>query len=197
MYAMQYQITLPADYDMGIIRHRVRSRGGALDTFPGLGLKAYLIRERASDSPVNQYAPFYLWHSVDGMNRFLWGGGGFHGIVDDFGRPAVEHWTGVGYERGTAFASTPRAATRRTRPVPSHIDLTSFVARELDTLRAYASAPGVHSSALAIDPRHWELIRFTLWEHSVPRQDGDIRYEVLHLSSPQAAELPTGHHWEQ
>ncbi|MEU1630004.1 DUF4865 family protein [Streptomyces sp. NPDC020096] len=195
MYAMHYQITLPADYDMGIIRHRVKTRGAALDAFPGLGLKAYLIRERADGSPVNQYAPFYLWHSIAAMNRFLWGGGGFHGIVNDFGRPSVEHWTGVGYERGPAFADTPHAATRRTEPVPPGIDPTSFVARELDTLREHATAPGVHSSALAIDPRHWELVRFTLWEHSAPRTDGDIRYEVLHLSAPQSTELPTGRHW--
>lgn len=80
MYAMQYEITLPADYDMEIVRRRVETRGRALDEFPGLGLKAYLIRERGvRDSPVNEYAPFYLWHAVSGMNRFLWGGGGFHG----------------------------------------------------------------------------------------------------------------------
>ena len=80
MYAMQYVITLPADYDMGIIRDRVTTKGPLLDTFPGLGLKAYLIRERGVDiSPVNQYAPFYLWATVDGMTRFLWGGGGFSG----------------------------------------------------------------------------------------------------------------------
>jgi len=70
MYAMQYEITLPADYDMKIIRNRVEKRGHLLDTFPGLGLKAYLIRERGmDDSPINQYAPFYLWASINGMTR--------------------------------------------------------------------------------------------------------------------------------
>jgi Domain of unknown function (DUF4865) len=34
MYAMQYEISLPADYDMSIIRHRVASKGSALDTCP-------------------------------------------------------------------------------------------------------------------------------------------------------------------
>ncbi len=37
MYAMQYEITLPADYDMGIIRARVATGGNALDDLPGLG----------------------------------------------------------------------------------------------------------------------------------------------------------------
>lgn len=99
MHAMQYEITLPADYDTGIIRERVATRGHLLDDFPGLGLKAYLMRERAEGSPVNQYAPFYLWAAPEGMNGFLWGPG-FQGIVDDFGRPVVQHWTGLAYEEG-------------------------------------------------------------------------------------------------
>ncbi|MEV7966178.1 DUF4865 family protein [Sphaerisporangium sp. NPDC088356] len=58
---MQYEITLPADYDMAIIRHRVATKGTALDGFRGLGLKAYAIRQRGfGGSPVNQYVPSYL-----------------------------------------------------------------------------------------------------------------------------------------
>lgn len=49
MHAMQYEITLPGDYDMGIIRHRVATKGAGTDTFGGLGLKAYAIRERGID----------------------------------------------------------------------------------------------------------------------------------------------------
>lgn len=114
MYAMQYEITLPADYDMGIIRDRVATRGHALDDRGGLGLKTYLIRERGvAGSPVNQYAPFYLWHDVGAMKDFLMGGGGFQGIVRDFGRPPVRHWAGImlrdGAEpRGQADGGLPR-----------------------------------------------------------------------------------------
>jgi hypothetical protein len=46
MYASQYELTLPADYDMGVIRDRVARGGRLLDDRAGLGLKAYLIRER-------------------------------------------------------------------------------------------------------------------------------------------------------
>lgn len=107
MHAMQYEITLPADYDMEVVRRRVASRGHALDAWEGLGLKAYLIRERGvHGSPVNQYAPFYLWNSVEGMNSFFWGGG-FQGIVDDFGRPSAHQWTGLAYEAGGG-AAPPR-----------------------------------------------------------------------------------------
>jgi len=105
MHAMQYEITLPADYDMKIIHHRVATKGPLLDDFAGLGLKAYLIRERGVDaSPVNQYAPFYLWNSIAGMNRFLWGPG-FRGLCTDFGRPRVWQWTGLAFLE--SWATTP------------------------------------------------------------------------------------------
>ncbi|MEU6409281.1 DUF4865 family protein [Microbispora sp. NPDC046933] len=72
---MQYEITLPADYDMAITRERVATCGHALDDRAGLGLKAYLIGERgAAGSPVNQYAPFYLWQDAGRMGEFLVGG---------------------------------------------------------------------------------------------------------------------------
>ena len=47
------------------------------------------------------------------MGRFLWGGGGFHGIVESFGRPAVHHWTGVAHERGPELGGR---APRRDAP---------------------------------------------------------------------------------
>lgn len=186
MYAMQYEIGLPADYDMKIIRERVATRGHLLDDFPGLGLKAYLIREGA---PVNQYAPFYLWDSAAGMNRFLWGGGGFQGIVRDFGRPAVRHWTGVAFENGPARTSTPVGATRRTERLPDDEDPALAVEHALAELPAHA--PGVHSTALAVDPQAWELVHFTLWAGAA--EGPGTHYEVLHLSTPES--LPTGRHW--
>nr|WP_202447137.1 DUF4865 family protein [Streptomyces sp. SID5468] len=194
---MSYEITLPADYDMAVIRHRVATRGAALDDFPGLAVKAYLIRERAAGSPVNQYAPFYLWRETSGMNRFLWGGGGFQGIVADFGRPAVRHWTGVGFAYGPARHGLPRTAVRSARPVPQGTDLTALAERELAALRRLSAAPGLHSAALAIDPHTWELIRFTLWEQApadAPGEDG-TRYEVLRLNTPELDALPAGRHW--
>ena len=123
MYAMQYEITLPADYDMSIIRRRIKERGPALDGFAGLGVKAYLIRERGVDgSPVNAYAPFYLWHDVEGMGRFLWGGGGFSAIVTDFGRPDVRHWTGAAFRHGPAYGTAPTTAERRIETIPAGAD---------------------------------------------------------------------------
>ena len=192
MYAMQYTIPLPADYDMNVIRERVRVRGAMLDAFPGLGLKAYLIRERGKDGAlVNQYAPFYLWASIDGMSRFLWGGGGFGALVASFGRPVVHHWTGVGFVRGPAFESRPHAASIRTEYVPADTDPAEFASHALNCARSRALISGVHSAAIAIDPYAWKLTHFTLWESNVSDNSGEA-YEVLHLCTPNMHMLFSG-----
>ncbi|HWU05677.1 MAG TPA: DUF4865 family protein [Streptomyces sp.] len=190
MHAMQYEITLPADYDMGIIRERVATRGHLLDGFPGLGLKAYLIRERGDASPVNQYAPLYLWSAPEGMNAFL-RGPGFQGVVDDFGRPEVQHWAGLLYREGTASKALPRAAVRRRERIADSVPPAVAVEAALEESRLLATAPGTVATALAVDPRRWELLHFTLWEHEPPGVPGD-RYEVLHLSSPERDRLDRG-----
>ncbi|MEV6132851.1 DUF4865 family protein [Streptomyces violaceusniger] len=195
MLVMQYRITLPADYDMRIIRDRVATKGPLLDDFSGLGLKAYGIRERGVDgSPVHQYAPFYLWTAPEAMNRFLWGPG-FQGIVRDFGRPTVEHWQGLAFERGPAAGTAPRAATRHAAPVPAAADPASAVEDALARLAERARTDGVHATALGIDPRGWELIHFTLWEDSAPPSEPGDRYQVLHLSTPDLDALPRGRQW--
>ncbi|WHX22611.1 DUF4865 family protein [Streptomyces malaysiensis subsp. malaysiensis] len=195
MLAMQYRITLPADYDMRIIRRRVETKGPLLDDFSGLGLKAYGIRERGVDgSPVHQYAPFYLWTAPEAMNRFLWGPG-FQGIVRDFGRPSVEHWQGLAFERGPSAGAVPRTATRHATPVPAAADPAAIVEDALARLAERTRKDGVHTTALGIDSRGWELIHFTLWEGSAPPSEPGDRYQVLHLSTPELDELPRGRQW--
>jgi Domain of unknown function (DUF4865) len=191
VHAMQYEITLPADYDMGVIRKRVADRGHLLDDHPGLGLKAYLIRERGQDgSPVNQYAPFYLWHTAEGMNAFLWGPG-FRGLSTDFGRPAVHHWLGAGLSRGSG-PGAPTTATRATTSLPEDADPAEAVERALAELPAH---PSLHTAAVAVDPSRWELLRFALWHGPAPEDAPGTRYRVLHLSHPELDRLPTGRHW--
>jgi hypothetical protein len=186
---MQYEIRLPADYDMTIIRERVARRGHALDAFPGLGLKAYLIRERADGAAVNEYAPFYLWTEPAAMGRFLWGGAGFAGIIASFGRPVVRHWTGVAFATGPDAQAPPLWATRSTRPLDEADLPDDVVATELDAARHASGADGLHSVALAVDPHHWEAVRFALWSRE-PDEAAGRRYRVLHLSRPELDRLP-------
>ncbi|MFB7471860.1 DUF4865 family protein [Kitasatospora sp. NPDC056184] len=192
MHAMQYEITLPADYDMGIVRRRIATRGHLLDDHPGLGLKAYLVRERGLDgSPVNQYAPFYLWRTAEGMNSFLWGPG-FRGLAADFGRPAVRHWHGAGLRRGPAAESGPATATRHAERLPEGADPAEAVERAVAELPDH---PDLHTAAVAVDPDRWELLRFALWHAAAPDGVPGTRYRVHHLSSPELDRLPVGRHW--
>jgi len=188
MYAMQYQITLPADYDMDIIRRRIATRGSALDAFDGLGLKAYLVRDRANGSSINQYAPFYLWADTAGMREFLWGGAGFGGIVADFGRPAVRHYTGAAFRPGRAFVDNPDTARFDTAPLPADVDPAVCVADALDALDDRVEDASVHSAAVVVDPDRWVLGHLILSVRGEkPPQPGE--YEVLHLSRPHIGEL--------
>jgi hypothetical protein len=204
MYAKQYEITLPADYDMQIIRKRVADGGHVLDDRAGLGLKAYLIRERGRDgSPINQYAPFYLWNDTGAMARFLVGGAGFQNIVRDFGRPVVHHWTGVACHAGPARAAIPQAASRRLTQIAADSDpdgtglgLAALIEREVQELRVLAGRDDVHTAALAVDPHQWQLIRFALWKDTVaPGEAATERYQVPHLSTPGLTGLPEGPDW--
>ena len=124
MLAMQYEITLPADYDMRIIRERVATTGARLDNYPGLGVKAFLIRERGVDgSTVNQYAPFYLWNDDAGAASVLWSGAGFTAILRDFGRPVVQTWVGGAAHQAPEWPVPPACAVRRKTPLTADADI--------------------------------------------------------------------------
>ncbi|MET9385592.1 DUF4865 family protein [Streptomyces sp. NPDC002928] len=152
-----------------------------------------LLRERGvHGSPVNQYAPFYLWNTMEGMNTFLWGGA-FQGLSNDFGRPAVQQWTGLAYEEGAASGSPARFAVRR-RPVPDGVLLSEFMAEAVGEVERLAQEDGAVLAAAAVDARRWELAHFFLWEHDAPKADGDV-FEVLHMSAPGRGELPRGRQW--
>lgn len=194
MHAMQYELTLPADYDMAVIRARVARIGHLLDDWDGLGSKTYLMRERGvNGSPVNQYAPFYLWDTVEGMNTFLWGGA-FQGLGNDFGRPSVRQWTGLSYEEGGAVGSPARSAVRRRQPVPEGVELAEVMEEAVDETGRLAGEDGAVFAAAAVDTARWELVHFSLWAHAAPKADGDL-FEVLHVSAPGRGRLPRGRQW--
>jgi hypothetical protein len=188
MDAMQYEVNLPADYDMGIIRRRVQLNGARTDDFEGLGVKAYLVQDQANGAAVNQYAPFYLWNETAGMSRFLWGGGFFSGICQSFGRPVVRHWAGAEALAGPDVDQPAIGATKSVQLLPPDVDPAGPVAEALEALRRTAAMPGVHSSAIAVDPGRWELVHFTLWSGEPGIVPG-TRYQVLHLSTPGTKDL--------
>jgi hypothetical protein len=192
MIIKQYTLTLPADYDMQLIRSRVATRGPAFDTLPGLGLKAFAIREKGRfGAASNQYAPIYLWPQVESVWNFV-AGPGFQGIVESFGWTTIDVWLGLAFDRtdGADWKGL-RAVTRETRVIASGTDLAALRTEEVALARqAPGAAAGRVARAVGIDPRTWSLVRFDYW--SVPREAlpaAAHAYEVLHVSAPSAAEL--------
>jgi Domain of unknown function (DUF4865) len=188
MLAKQYTIKLPADYDMEIIRRRVRDRGDAFDAFPGLVFKAFLITERVRGATANRYAPFYLWHDITGTNEFLFGDG-FTALQASFGRPLIEHW--IPLEITTPAAGTdsqPCSATREDIIISGDDELAVVRDRERDWLRRRSSDPGgLDAAVVALDPYRWQLVRFALWRAPLNELDPiphATSYELLHLSRP-------------
>ncbi|MEU6375610.1 DUF4865 family protein [Streptomyces sp. NPDC046909] len=194
MHAMQYEFTLPADYDMGAVRGRVARVGHLLDDWEGLGAKAYLIRERGvHGSPVNQYAPFYLWDTMAGMNSFLWGGP-FQKPCGDFGRPSVRQWTGLAYEEGGAAGSPARVAVRRRQLVPDGVELAAVMGDAVREAGRLAAEDGAVLAAAVVDSSRWEVVHVSLWARDEPKADGEV-FQVLHLSAPGLSALPRGRQW--
>jgi hypothetical protein len=184
MIAAQYEIALPADYDMQIIRRRVAERGHALDDRAGLGLKAYLIREVLDGSAANAYAPFYLWNDPDALAAFHWEGQGFSGIVSDFGRPTVQTWIGGRFHRGPRYAQAPAFATKTVlAPAPTG-DPQGEAAKLNDLAQPIAENEDTHSVAWAIDTTTWQGIIFRLSASRPDSSPNTTTYQVLHLSSP-------------
>lgn len=183
MIAAQYEIALPTDYDMRIIHRRIAERGSALDDRAGLGLKAYLVRDVADGSTDNAYAPFYLWTDPDALAAFHWGGGGFAGIVRDFGRPAVRTWIGGRFRPGPDLPTAPGHAVLRHVPLPPG-SRPDDDAVEIDRLAEEAAGlPHTHSVAWAIDPWRWEAVILRL-ATAEPAPGAGIVHRVGHVSGP-------------
>lgn len=187
MLTMQYRITLPADYDMAIIRQRIADRGHLTDDFPQLAFKAYLYVDR--DQPYamgreNRYAPFYLWHDTNGMNAFL-GGAGFAGVIASFGRPAVRAGS-VWHAETAPNLSIASYATCETASIAEQLALDVLRDAEQASVRSDIER-GALAAVSALDPSAWTVTRFRLWRDTVhaSSQGVDV-YQVGHISQPSA-----------
>jgi len=92
----------------------------------------------------------------------------------------------VSPREGGALPSSTRhdlrcATDPRLAPEANPIDVVAAVALE--------KTPGLHSAAVGVDPRTWEVVRFELWEEH-PGEEGV--YEVLHFSEPELDQITAG-----
>ena len=183
MFILNYQLTLPASFDMAGLRERIPAIGARFDDLPGIGAKAFLLRENGvNGSAVNQYAPFYLFTDEAAAASFLWDGENFSGVVSAYGRPIGQTWIGSGYLRGPAILSTPVWAVRTISRLPADEAPAALVRTTRSRLEARREEPGLHSVACGIDPRTWELVVFAMHSTKPDPQDGEL-YEIAHLSA--------------
>jgi hypothetical protein len=185
MIAMQYSLVLPADYDMAIIGRRIAERGHLTDGLPGLAFKAYLSAGK-QDAPYrsdNLYAPFYLWHTAEGMNDFLCGPG-FEGLRQSFGRPSVNTWT-VWHAGMAQEISGARHALRQTARIAPHADLAALRRSESERSSELLANRDVLATVAAFEPTSWSLVRFQLWRGMPePPADGQVQiYRVGRVSA--------------
>jgi hypothetical protein len=181
MIAMHYRFPLPADYDMAIIDRRIAEKGHFTDGFPGLCFKAYLSA-RAGQALENAYAPFYVWHTVEGMNAFL-NGPGFAALTRSFGRPAVALWAVWQAELAPGFEHARFAAIER-QPIAPGTDLAALRAAETAAAVDAVRSGGALGAVAGFEPGTWTLLRFTLWaaQPDAGPEDARLVYAVGHVS---------------
>lgn len=179
MLMLQYAFALPSDYPMRTVRERIATRGPQFDRMPGLGWKAFLVREKGvAGAADHQYAPLYLWPSAPAAATFL-SGPFFAAVSATFGRPRVTSTLLVGHREDTP-SGRPRWCTSESFALRSLADLPRWLAQ----LGRHPPAAR-HSEWLALDASRWMLTRHRLWWSDEPPEAGEaLLYEVAHFSRP-------------
>ena len=197
MIIAHYAHRLPADYDIGIIRNRAKSRGHLFDAIPELAFKGFLLRERGRFGAIqNEYSSLYLWRKDDGFRDFLLEGR-FKSVTDSFGRPQIETRFALDARRGGGREA--RFAYKQTLDIPHDADLTSAFAEEIERNRAIASEGGAIAAAVGVDVERWKFTRILLSEREPSGASGEEAYQVLYLAKPLLDTLPLAHaaEWNQ
>lgn len=170
MIGMQYKITLPNDYDMTIIRKRVRENGGKTDGFPDLLFKAYLI----IDTPTKkEYAPLYIWENNNGMNQFIFDSY-YDNILASFGWQHINIAVPYQIELSNDFSHSKYV-------VEIEYDLPQTT--KMSPLEFPYSDASCLGRVLVYNPDKWKYVVFYFYQN-VPEDmlnKGTI-YELLHLS---------------
>ena len=188
MIIAHYAHRLPADYDIGIIRNRAKSRGHLFDAIPELYFKAFLLRERGRfGANQNEYSSLYLWRKDEGLRDFLVDGR-TKSVTDSFGRPQIETRFVLDAHKGSG--EQPRFLYKQEQNIPIDTDLTSAFADEIARNRESAKQAGVVASAVGVDVQNWKFTRVVLSEKEPTGRDQGTAYQVLYLAKPLLAELP-------
>lgn len=167
MIVMQYSFTLPANYDMQIIRKRIAESGHKLNGFPHLIFKGYLYSIKDDNElgapKENQYAPFYLWESNEGMISFL-ANPGYQQLEQDFGRPRISYGIPIIYSNEASLTSA-KYLKKEVIHISSDSKIADIIEQEksLDMHALTTTDNKLVAYISSLDPEQWLLTRWTFW----------------------------------
>lgn len=83
---------------------------------------------------------------------------------------------------------------RARQSVPEGVRLSEVTAEAVRETERLASLDGAVCATAVVDPRHWELVHFSLWDHDAPKAPGEV-FQVLYVNTPERDRLPRGRQW--
>ncbi|WP_413305538.1 DUF4865 family protein [Bacillus sp. 1P10SD] len=181
MIGMQYKVILPTDYDMDIIRRRVRENGHKTDGFPGLLFKAYLTTESEKNGGLyNSYAPLYIWNTGQGMNSFVFDGY-YDNILASFGWQHINIGVPLNVSLEENFAKS-RYAVEYAGNISQQKSLTDVSFTLVDQFVQNPEQKG--GDFLIYNPDKWGYSHFSFFQEKpeVDQSSNLTIYEILHIS---------------
>jgi len=178
MIATQYKITLPSNYDMNIIKDRVKNNGHKTDGFEDLKIKLYLITEKGENNNLqNSYCPLYIWKDSKGLNKFLFDGF-YDNIITSFGWQKVNVGIPLIDTTTQAFKNIKYIfeVTKEIKPQESLKNLKDEIEKDMPKLYDV-------EYVVIYNPDKWKYSIFYFIEDlsKVKSEKGTI-YNVLHIS---------------
>lgn len=170
MNCLQYRITLPADYNMELIRERVMLNGYKTDKFDGLLYKFYLMAEKAEGGFQNEYAPLYIWATHHGINKFLFEGY-FDSIPTSFGWQTIDNMVPYVIEGDLAKAKFVVQLNHKIKATDQMIK--PAFTQSVDTAVA---------QMLVYNPATWVVSEYYFFDTKPSVKSNYAIYEVLHIS---------------
>lgn len=176
MIGMQYIIPLPSEYDMDIIKKRIKDNGSKTDGFEGLLFKCYLIKEKDIDDFENVYAPLYIWRESGGMNKFIFEGY-FDNIIKSFGWQKIN----IGIPLSIDLKENLKEA-KYVIEIKGEISPRMSLEHFADTIAMPVEDElNMVGNVCIYNPDKWSYSQFIFYRNH-PSLQGDNLYQIKHIS---------------
>jgi hypothetical protein len=176
MIGMQYKISLPSDYNMDIIKTRIKENGYKTDGFKDLLFKCYLIQEKDKDGFENMYAPFYVWKDSAGMNKFIFDGY-FDNIINSFGWQNINTGVPLILDLKESFIEA-KYVLEIIHSITPRLSLVNFKDSIPDTFDGEQNIVGI---VCIYNPDKWTYSQFAFYKERPKQQENNV-YQILHIS---------------